>query len=72
MKMPFSKEVGLSPGDVVLDGVPASLPKKGRSPQFSGHVYCGQTAAWFKMPLGTEVGLSLRDTVLDADPAPLP
>jgi len=46
-------EVGLSPGDFVLDGDPSSLPKKGRSPQFSAHVYCGQTAAWIKMPLGT-------------------
>jgi len=37
---------------------PNSPPQKGgRSPQFSAHVYCGQTAAWIKMPLGTEVGL---------------
>jgi len=48
------------------------LPKKGRSPQFSLHVYCGQTAAWIKMPLGTEVSLGLRDIVLDEDPAPPP
>jgi len=48
------------------------LPKKGRSPppQFSGHVYCGQTAAWIKLPLGTEVDLGLGDTVLDGYPAP--
>ena len=39
-------------------------PQQGRSPQFSAHVYCGQTAAWIKMPLGTEVGLGLRDIVL--------
>jgi len=37
----------------VFDGDPA-LPKKGRSPQFSAHVYCGQTAAWIKMTLGTD------------------
>ena len=48
------------------------LPKKGRSPQFAAHVYCGQTAAWIKMPLGTEVGLGLRAIVLDGDPAPPP
>jgi len=42
---------------------PSQLPKKGRSPQFSAHVYCGQTAAWIKMPLSTEVGLGLRDCV---------
>ena len=45
--------------------------KRGRNPQFSAHVYCGQTAAWTKMPLGTEVGPD--DIVLDGDPAaPLP
>jgi len=55
IKMPLGMEVGLSPGDFVLDG--ATLPQKGLSPQFSAHVYCGQTAAWIKMPLGTEVGL---------------
>ena len=59
-------KVGLSLGDFVLD---RDLPQKGRSPQFSAHVYCGQTAAWTKMPLGTEVGLGLRDSVFDVDPA---
>jgi len=63
-------EVGLSPGDFVLDGDPARYPKKGQSPtQFSAHVYCGQTAAWIKMALGTEVELGLRDIVFDEDPA---
>jgi len=47
-------------------------PKRGRSPQFSAHVYCGQTAAWIKMPLGTELGLGSDDIVLDGDPAPTP
>jgi len=46
--------------------------KGGQSPQFSAHVYCGQTAGWIKMPLNTEIGLGLGDTVLDGDPAPLP
>ena len=49
-----------------------SSPKRGRSPQFLAHVYCGQTAAWIKMPLGMEVGLGPGNTVLDGDPAPLP
>jgi len=40
-------------------------------PQFSAHVYCGQTAAWIKMALGTEVGLGPGHIVLDGDPAPL-
>jgi len=47
-------------------------PKGGRSPQFSAHVYCGQTAGWIKMLLGTKVGLSSGDSVLDGDPAPTP
>ena len=49
--MPLGMDVGLSPGDFVLDSHP-----------FSVHVCCGQTAAWIKMPLGTKVGLAfLRD-----------
>jgi len=66
--MSLGMEVGLSPGDFVLDGDPAPTQKV-RNPQFSTHVYCGQTAAWIKMPLGTEVGLGLRDTVFDVDSA---
>ena len=61
IKMPLGTEVGLSPGNFVLDGDPAR-PKKGRSPhlQFSAHYYSGQTAGGcIKMPL-----------VLDGDPAP--
>jgi len=51
---------------------PSSLPKRGRSPQFSTHVYCGQTAGWIKMALGVQVGLGPGHIVLDGDPAPLP
>jgi len=47
-------------------------PKRGRSPQFSAHICCGQMAEWIKMPLGRKVGLSPSDIVLDGDPAPLP
>jgi len=54
----------------VLDGAPTPFPKGGRVPQFSAHVYCGQTAGWIKMPLGTELGLSPNDIVLHGDPAP--
>jgi len=71
--MPLSMEVGLGPGDFVLDGDPAPpSPKRGRSPQFSAHVYYGQTAGWTKMALGKEVGLSPGHIVLDGDAAPLP
>ena len=67
-------EMGLGPGHIVLDGDTAPLPIKGADlpPQFSAHVYCGQTAGWIKMTLGMEVGLGPGHTVLDRDPAPLP
>jgi len=44
--MPLGIEVRLIPGDFVLDGDPAPLPKKvaGAEPLIFGHVYCGQTA----------------------------
>ena len=43
--MPLGTEVGLGPGDIVLDGDPALPPKKGHiSPHhFSAHVYYGTT-----------------------------
>jgi len=58
----------------VLDGEPAPSPKRGRRPlpQFSAHLYCGQTAGCIKMPRVMEVGLSPGDFVLDGDPAPYP
>jgi len=72
--MPLGTEVGLGPGGIVLDGDPAlPLPQeKGTQqlPDFSAHVYCGQTAGWIKMPFGTEVGLGPGHIVLDGDPAP--
>jgi len=72
--MPLRMEIGFGPGDFVLDGDPASLPKKGVEPpaQFSAHVYCGQMAGWIKMALGMEVSLGPGHIVLDGDPAPLP
>ena len=72
--MPLGMDVGLSPGDFVLDGDPVPLPKKGAEPltKFSVYVHCGQTAGWIKMPLGMKVGLSPGDSLLDGDPAPSP
>ena len=71
--MSLGMEVGLSPGDFVLDGDPVPSPKGGGAPsQFSAHFCCGQTAACIKMPLGIELGLGPGDFVLDGDPAPLP
>jgi len=44
--MPLGTKVGLSPGDIVLDGDPAPPPpKKVAQPQFSAHVYYDQTVA---------------------------
>jgi len=71
--MVLGMEVGLSPGDFVLDGDPAPLPNKGGKappPKFSAHVYGGQTDGWIKILLGMEVGLSPGDFVLDGDSAP--
>jgi len=65
--MSLGTEVGLGPGDVVLDGDPGA-PKKGHSPPVIG-LYCDQTAGWIKTPLGKEVDLGPGHIVLDGDPA---
>ena len=68
--MPLGMELGLGPGDFVLDGDPTPPPQKGAEPpptKFSAHVYCG----WMKLVLGTEVGLSPGDFVFDGNPDPL-
>jgi len=72
--MALGMEVGLGPVHIVLDGHTAPLPKKGGRappPEFSAHLYCGQTAGCIKMPLGMEVGFSLGDCVR-WEPSPLP
>ena len=72
IKMPLGTEVGLIPGDFVLDGEPVSSPKGAEPPlQFSAHFCCDQTAGCIQMPLGMDVGLSPGDFVLDGDPVPL-
>ena len=42
----------------------------GKAPQFSAHVYCGQTARGIKLSLGTEVGLGPGHNGFDGAPAP--
>jgi len=69
IKMKLGIQVGIGPGNIVLGGDPAPPPPKGHSPQFSAHIYCGQTAGWIKMVLGMEIGLSPGDFVLNKDPA---
>jgi len=55
------------PADCVRWG--PSSPNKGArqppAPNFSAHVYCGQTAAWIKMPLGMDVGFGQGYVTLD-------
>jgi len=58
--MLLGTDVGLGPGDIVLDEEPVP-PKKGGTPSVSVHGYCGQTDVCIRIPLGTEVGLSLGD-----------
>jgi len=70
IKMPLGTEVSLCPGDIVCWIGIQLPPQKRHSPQFSVHVYCGQTAVCVRISLGPEVGLSLGDIVLDGDPAP--
>jgi len=69
--MPLGMEVGLGPGDFVLDGDPAPPEKKVTAPthRFLADVYCGQTAELMKTLLGTEVDLGPGHIVLDGDPA---
>ena len=50
-------------------GTQPPLQKRGQSPQFSAHVYCGQMAAWIKMPLDMKVVIDPTDIVLDGHPA---
>ena len=62
--MPLGMEVGLEPGDFVLDGDPAPRTKKKFGP-----CLFGQMAGWIRMLLGTEVGLGTGDILLPADTA---
>ena len=69
--MSLVMELGLGPGNFVLDGDPVAPPQKGGGPpKFSADVYCDQTAEWVKLVLGMVVGLSPGEFVLDGEPAP--
>jgi len=63
-------ELGLSLGDIVLDGDPASPPQNGHSSRFLANVCCGQIAEWMKTPLSKEVDLGQGHIALDWDPVP--
>jgi len=68
--MKLGMEVGLGPGQIVLFGDRALLPKKGTALHYSAHVCCGQTPEWINTSLGTKVGLGRGHIVLDVDTAP--
>jgi len=69
--MPFGMEVGLVPSNFVLDGKPAPLPKRRRSPLHNFRpMSIVAKPLDVRIPLGAEVGLSLGDIVLDGDTAP--
>jgi len=69
--MPLGIEVGLGPGDIVLDEDPAHSQEKGHiSPHFQPMWNYSQTAGWIRIPLSTEVGLGPGDIQLHGDPAP--
>jgi len=68
IKMSLGKEVGLGPGDIVLDGDP-DPPKGGTAASTFRHMYYGQTTGWTTIPLSTEIGCGPRHIVLDGDPA---
>jgi len=57
-------EVGLGPGDIVLDRNPATPKERAQPVQFSACVCCVQRIGWIKMQLGTEVDLSPCHIVL--------
>ena len=59
--MPLGMEVGLSPGDFMLDGDRLPSPeKRAQSPNFRP-MSRGQTTGWTKIALGMEVGLGPGD-----------
>jgi len=62
MPVPVDMEVGLVPGDFMLDGDQPTL-QKGANPQFSANVYCGQTAGCIRIPLSIRRWASAQATL---------
>ena len=69
--MPVGVKVGLGPRYIVLDGDPASIPKREhRAPNIRPmFIVARRLDGSIKMPLGTMVGIGPGNNVLDADPA---
>ena len=73
IKMPLGMEVGLTPGDFVLDRDPAPTPLKGHSPCPIFSPCLLWPNGWIdKLALGMDVGLGPGHIVLDGDLAPFP
>jgi len=56
IKMPLGMEVGLGPSDIVLDGDPAPLPKKGAEPPIFGPCLLSPNG-WMDIQPGNGEGL---------------
>ena len=69
---PLGMEIGLGPGDFVLDGHPAPLSKRGGSPSLIFRPCPLWPNGWMDQNNGVEIGLGPDHIVLDGDPAPLP
>jgi len=69
IKMPLGTEVGLSLGDIVLDGESAPRFLKGHNPPIFGQRLLWPNGGWTKMLLGMEVGLGPDEFVFDVDAA---
>jgi len=72
IKMSLGMELGLGPGDYVLDGDPAPFPKRGAEPAIFGPCLLWSTAGWMKLALGTEVGLRSGEFLLNGELVPPP
>jgi len=70
MKMPLGTELGLGPGDIMLDGDPAPL-KKGHRPPISGPCLLWPNG-WVDQDatIGMVLSLGPGHIVLDGDPSP--
>jgi len=70
MKLVLSTEVGLSPGDFVLDGDPVPFPSKGAEPlsQIFGPFLLWPNGSMHQDATWYGCWPQLRDFVLDGDP----
>ena len=68
--MALGKEVGLGPGDIVLDGDPTPPEKRAQPHPIFGPCLLWPNGWRMKMLLGTEVDLGPGQIVLDGDSAP--